>query len=66
MVDLKILGLWRLNMDQLLTANVANKFILVWKIFRKIEATLIEVVYHFDKIIDSNKILEKIFIKIRG
>ena len=42
-------------MEQLLTANVANNLYWFGRYLERIEATLLEVVYAFDKIIDTNK-----------
>lgn len=42
-------------MDQLLTANVATNLYWFGRYLERIEATLIEVVYHFDRIIDIDK-----------
>lgn len=53
-------------MEQLLTANVATNLYWFGRYLERIEATLIEVVYHFDKIIDSNKNSGKDFYKKLG
>ena len=50
-------------MEQLLTANVATNLYWFGRYIERIEATLIEVVYHFDKVIDSNKNSGKDFYK---
>ena len=50
-------------MEQLLTANVANNLYWFGRYLERIEATLIEAAYHFDRIIDIDKDLEKLFIK---
>lgn len=42
-------------MEQLLTANVATNLYWFGRYLERIEATLLEVVYAFDKIIDTNK-----------
>lgn len=42
-------------MEQLLTANVATNLYWFGRYLERIEATLIEIVYHFDKIIDIDK-----------
>ena len=39
-------------MEQLLTANVANNLYWFGRYLERVESTLIEVVYHFDRIID--------------
>jgi uncharacterized alpha-E superfamily protein len=54
-VDLKILGLWRHSMEQLLTANVATNLYWFGRYLERIEATLLEVVSNFDRIIDIDK-----------
>ena len=51
-------------MEQLLTANVATNLYWFGRYLERIEATLIEVVEAFDKIIDMTKIVEKIFEKL--
>ena len=53
-------------MEQLLTANVATNLYWFGRYIERIEATLIEVVYHFDKIIDSDKKFCKKFYKKLG
>ena len=53
-------------MEQLLTANVATNLYWFGRYIERIEATLIEVVYHFDKVIDSNKNSGKDFYKKLG
>lgn len=53
-------------MEQLLTANVATNLYWFGRYLERIEATLIEVVYHFDKIIDSDKNSGKKFYKKLG
>ena len=42
-------------MEQLLTANVANNLYWFGRYLERVESTLIEVVYHFDRIIDIDK-----------
>lgn len=53
-------------MEQLLTANVATNLYWFGRYLERIEATLIEVVYHFDKIIDIDKDSGKNFYKKLG
>lgn len=53
-------------MEQLLTANVATNLYWFGRYLERIEATLIEVVYHFDKIIDIDKNSGKDFYKKLG
>ena len=53
-------------MDQLLTANVATNLYWFGRYLERIEATLLEVVYHFDKIIDIDKDSGKEFYKQIG
>ncbi|GGD45102.1 hypothetical protein GCM10012288_19310 [Malaciobacter pacificus] len=53
-------------MDQILTANVASNLYWFGRYLERIEATLIEVVYHFDRIIDIDKDSGKDFYKILG
>lgn len=53
-------------MEQLLTANVATNLYWFGRYLERIEATLIEVVYHFDKIIDIDKDSGKDFYKKLG
>ena len=42
-------------MEQLLTANVATNLYWFGRYLERIEATLLEIVYAFDSIIDTNK-----------
>ena len=51
------------NMEQLLTANVATNLYWFGRYLERIEATLIEAVYHFDTIIDIDKDAGKDFFK---
>ncbi len=53
-------------MEQLLTANVATNLYWFGRYLERIEATLLEVVYHFDKIIDIDKDSGKDFYKKIG
>jgi len=53
-------------MEQLLTANVANNLYWFGRYLERIEATLIEAVYHFDRIIDIDKDSGKTFYKKLG
>lgn len=53
-------------MEQLLTANVANNLYWFGRYLERIEATLIEAVYHFDRIIDIDKNSGKTFYKKLG
>lgn len=53
-------------MEQLLTANVANNLYWFGRYLERVEATLIETVYHFDKIIDIDKNSGKDFYKKLG
>ena len=53
-------------MDQLLTANVATNLYWFGRYLERIEATLIEVVYHFDRIIDIDKDSGKKFYNVLG
>jgi uncharacterized alpha-E superfamily protein len=53
-------------MDQLLTANVANNLYWFGRYLERVESTLIEVVYHFDRIIDIDKDSGKEFYKKLG
>ena len=50
-------------MEQLLTANVATNLYWFGRYLERIEATLIEAVYHFDTIIDIDKDAGKDFFK---
>lgn len=50
-------------MEQLLTANVASNLYWFGRYLERIEATLIEAVYHFDTIIDIDKDAGKDFFK---
>lgn len=50
-------------MEQLLTANVANNLYWFGRYLERVESTLIEVVYHFDRIIDIDKNSGKEFYK---
>ena len=59
----RILGLWRIN--GAIINSKCNKSILVWKIYRKIEDTLIEVVLSLIRLLIVTKTLGKDFIKIR-
>jgi uncharacterized alpha-E superfamily protein len=54
-VDLKILGLWRNKMEQLLTGNVATNLYWFGRYLERIESLLLEVVPAFDTIIDIDK-----------
>lgn len=53
-------------MEQLLTANVANNLYWFGRYLERVESTLIEVVYHFDRIIDIDKNSGKKFYKKLG
>jgi len=53
-------------MEQLLTANVATNLYWFGRYLERIESTLIEVVYHFDRIIDIDKNSGKNFYKKLG
>lgn len=53
-------------MEQLLTANVATNLYWFGRYLERIEATLLEVIYHFDKIIDIDKDSGKEFFKKVG
>lgn len=53
-------------MEQLLTANVANNLYWFGRYLERVESTLIEVVYHFDRIIDIDKNSGKEFYKKLG
>ena len=46
-------------MEQLLTANVATNLYWFGRYLERIETTLLEIVYAFDSIIDTNKIVER-------
>lgn len=53
-------------MEQLLTANVATNLYWFGRYLERVEATLIEAVYHFDRIIDIDKDSGKDFYKKLG
>jgi uncharacterized alpha-E superfamily protein len=68
-VDLKILGLWRNKMEQLLTGNVATNLYWFGRYLERIESILLEVVPAFDTIIDidrdyGKKLYQKLEIEI--